>query len=126
MFENEKQLEFRDVLKITAYIVVIAIFSVYVVFQARFIITGPQITINTELPTQNTSRVIELSGTTKNITHLWLNDRQIFTDEKGNFKENLVLENGHTITTLKAKDRYGRETELVRSFVYTPASLIKS
>lgn len=95
-------------------------------FQARFLIIGPEIVLENEPSVQQNERIITLSGTARNITHLWLNDRQIYTDENGHFKEALVLGNGYTITTLKAKDRYGRETKVVRSFVYTPASIIKS
>lgn len=126
MSYSENKFEFKDILKFTIFGLIFLLFSAYVIFQARFIITGPQITLNYEPSTQNTNRVIELQGTTKNITYLWLNDRQIFTDEKGNFTEKLVLENGYTMATLKAKDRYGREVKLIRSFVYTPASLLKS
>ncbi len=118
-------IELRDILKVIGAIIAIGLFATYLTFQARFLIAGPQLVLEVEPPVNNTTRVIELTGSAENITHLWLNDRPIFTDEKGHFKEDLVLENGYTITTLRAKDRYGRETEIVRSFVYTPASIIQ-
>ena len=118
-------LELRDILKFLGVTIAILLFSTYLSFQARYLIAGPQLTLDHEPPTSNTTRIVELTGTATNITHLWLNDRPIFTDEKGHFKEALILENGYTITTLKARDRYGRETEIVRSFVYTPASIIQ-
>ena len=118
--------ELRSVLKIIGIIIAIGIFSFYLIFQARFLIAGPQIVLENEPPTQNTTRVVELKGTVHNITHLWLNDRPIYTNEDGKFNEALVIENGYTVTTLRAKDRYNRETKLVRSFVYTPASIIKN
>jgi hypothetical protein len=115
----------RSILKVVLTVIAIGLFATYLTFQARFLIAGPQLTLDKEPSVNNTTRVVELAGTASNITHLWLNDRPIFTDEKGHFKEDLVLENGYTITTLRAKDRYGRETEIVRSFVYTPASIIQ-
>lgn len=115
----------RSILKVVLTVIAISLFATYLTFQARFLIAGPQLTLDKEPSVNNTTRVVELAGTASNITHLWLNDRPIFTDEKGHFKEDLVLENGYTITTLRAKDRYGRETEIVRSFVYTPASIIQ-
>lgn len=116
----------RSILKAVGGIVLIGLIITYVIFQARFLITGPQIILN-EVPIKEyNKRVVILEGSAFNITHLWLNDRQIFTDENGDFKEALVLENGYTITTLRAKDRYGRETRVVRSFVYTPASIMKN
>ena len=118
-------IELRDILKFLGVTIAILIFGIYLSFQARYLIAGPQLALDQEPPTSNTTRIVELTGTATNITHLWLNDRPIFTDEKGHFKEALILENGYTITTLKARDRYGRETEIVRSFVYTPASIIQ-
>ncbi len=118
-------IELRDILKTLGVLLALLIFGTYLSFQARFLISGPQLTLNNEPPVSHSTRIVELSGIATNITHLWLNDRPIFTDEKGHFKEALILENGYTITTLKARDRYGRETEIVRSFVYTPASIIQ-
>lgn len=126
MFEQPTTgMELREILKIVGTIIAIGLFTTYLIFQARFLIAGPKLSLDIEPPVNNTTRVVELSGNATNITHLWLNDRPIFTDEKGHFKEALILENGYTITTLRARDRYGRETEIVRSFVYTPASIIK-
>lgn len=119
-------LELRNVLKIVGIALLLTLIISYVIFQARFLITGPQINLTNEPETQHNERIITLTGSAHNITHLWLNDRPIFTDENGNFEEALILENGYTITTLRASDRYGREAKLERSFVYTPASIIKN
>lgn len=126
MFELPRErFEIRSLLKVATLLTALLLIAAYIIFQARFLIIGPEITLTTEPAVQQNERIITLSGTARNITHLWLNDRQIYTDEQGHFTEALVLENGYTITTLKAKDRYGRETKVVRSFVYTPASIIK-
>lgn len=97
----------------------------YVLFQARHLIIGPQIILTGDVPIHTNERSVTLIGSTNNISHLWLNDRPIYTDPSGNFKEALILENGYTIATLKAVDRYGRTTTLTREFVYTPASFIE-
>ena len=118
--------EFRTILITFGSLILVALTAFYIIFQARFLIAGPQIVLTNEAPTAQNTRVIALSGTAYNITHLWLNDRPIFTDEAGHFKEALVLENGYTIATLRAKDRYGRETRVERPYVYTPASFNKN
>ncbi len=120
------RIELRSALKLLGGVTLLGLAIIYILFQARFLITGPQIILKNEPAVEQNVRTITLEGTALNITHLWLNDRQIYTDEHGNFKEALVLENGYTITTLRAKDRYGRETRVVRSFVYTPASIIQN
>jgi len=96
----------------------------YLTFQARFLLQGPVITLATEPEIVQYERVVMLSGSVKNITHLTLNGRQIFTNELGYFDEALVLENGYTIATLAATDRYGRETNVTRPFVYQPTDTL--
>lgn len=124
MYSTDYRLELSTVLKLLGSIILLCLITFYVTFQARFLITGPQIILHDEPATHQNERLITLSGKAFNITHLWLNGRQIYTDESGNFEEALVLENSYTITTLQAKDRYGRETKVVRSFAYTPTSII--
>ncbi|HEY0964397.1 MAG TPA: hypothetical protein VGE31_01235 [Candidatus Paceibacterota bacterium] len=115
---------FRTVVKYWIIASLLLVLGSFVIFQARFLIMGPQIVI-TEAPTgpQN-ERQIHIAGTAYNITRLWLNDRAIYTDAQGNFKEAVVLENGYTIATLRAEDRYGRTTKVTRPLVYVPASII--
>lgn len=87
-------------------------------------ILGPHITLEPTHPGRHNQPTVTLTGVTNNISRLWLNDRPIFTDRDGRYTEALVLENGYTIATLTAEDRYGRRTEITREFVYTPATII--
>ncbi len=95
----------------------IALFVVYALFQARFLIAGPQITLDAS-NTVSSERLVTVDGKASNIVRMSLNGRQIFTDAEGNFSEALVLENGYTIATLEALDRYGRITRQTKSFVF--------
>lgn len=115
-------LPFRTLVKIIILAIGLIFVFVYVLFQARYLIVGPQITMTENQELKQNSRNVFLSGTAFNISHLWLNDRPIYTDAQGHFKEALILENGYTVATLRAEDRYGRETKITRPFVYTPAS----
>lgn len=121
---NENTFAFRNALKWLILGTLLFLLISYVLFQARFLIVGPQIALMDEPNIQQNDRRIFLEGTAYNISRLWLNDRQIFTDAQGNFREALILENGYTISTLRAEDRYGRSTILTRSYVYTPASFV--
>lgn len=115
-------LAFRTVIKFTMLGIGLVVILMYVAFQARFMIIGPQIVLTEEHGLLQNERQTFLTGTAFNISRLWLNDRQIYTNAQGNFKEALVLENGYTIATLRAEDRYGRETTVEQSFVYAPVS----
>lgn len=97
----------------------------YIVFQSRYFIIGPQIRLVDEPSLRQNSRAIVLSGDAYNISRLWVNDRQIFTDAQGRFHETLILENGYTTVALKAEDRYGRKTLVTRQYMYNPSSFIQ-
>lgn len=114
--------EFRTIVRASIIILGLTVVTCYVLFQARFLLLGPQVTITNTPPMRQNERVVTLTGTTQNISHLYMNGRQIFTDPSGNFSTDVRLENGYTIATLSAADRYGRTTTLTRDFVYVPAS----
>ncbi|MFH1473061.1 MAG: hypothetical protein ABIF06_01445 [bacterium] len=84
----------------------------YSVFQARFLIIGPQLKITS--PSDGISietPIIVIEGTAKNISWISLNDQKIFTDEEGRWSEKLIVSEGLSIMTVKVRDRFGRETE---------------
>ena len=84
----------------------------YALFEARALILGPYIKINQPQneATLNDPLVV-VEGESDNISWISLNGRQIFTDEKGNWSEKLLVSPGLSIITLRARDRFGRETE---------------
>ena len=116
-----KRLTLGKVLKWLLFFIVGTALIWYAAFQARLFISGPSLVLRNDTVTLHDMQMTRLNGTAKNIVAITLNDRPIFTDDDGNFSEPLVLENGYTIMTLRAKDRYGREKMLARSFVYVPA-----
>lgn len=90
----------------------------YVLFQARFLIEGPQIMLTNDPSVVQNERQVVLEGIAENITAITLNGRSIVTNESGTFKEKVILENGYTLVRIEARDRYGRATALERPFVY--------
>ena len=116
---------FRTIIKYWLIAGLLLLVISFVIFQARFLITGPQIIITEAPEGPQNERQIHIVGTAYNISRLWLNDRPIYTDAQGNFKEAVVLENGYTIATLRAEDRYGRTTKVTRPLVYIPASFLQ-
>lgn len=96
----------------------------YGVWQGRFLIMGPEITIATPPAQVQNDRTITLTGIAQNATKLYLNGRPIVTDQSGVFTEAVVLENGHTIVGLDAHDRYGRVTRWEQSLVYVEENAV--
>lgn len=94
----------------------------YVQFQARNIILGPTISLSNDPSVVQHERTVTLEGMARNIVKLTLNGKEIHTNERGEFSHLLVLENGYTIMTLRAEDRFGRTTSLTERYVYVPQS----
>jgi hypothetical protein len=109
-------------LKLCGILLLIVFLVLYVKFQARNMLTGPMIQLSDSYETVQHTRSLSLRGTAKNIVKLTLNGKEIHTNEKGEFTEMLVLENGYTIMELDAQDRFGRTTSVERKYVYVPQS----
>ena len=94
------------------YLIVGILFALYCLFQARFLILGPQVWIYSP---QDGGVVAEpavtLEGQARNAAWISLNDRPIFTDEEGLWSEKLIVSSGVSIMTVKVRDRFGREKQ---------------
>ena len=91
-------------------------FISYAGFQGRFIILGPRV----EITSHEDGEVVEnslvvLEGWAKNISWISLNDRQIFTDEDGQWSEEFVVSEGTNIVTVKVKGKMREEIGKERS-----------
>ncbi len=100
----------------------IVLIVVYVHFQARNFIQGPTITLTGDYTPLQHERRVTLSGTVHNIVKVTLNGKEIHTNEDGAFSQDLILENGYSLMSLEASDRFGRTTSLTREYVYVPES----
>lgn len=120
---SQSRLHIQQVIRFGFSVIVVGLMLGYVYYQARNLIHGPVIQITDELSSIQNERSVVIEGNASNIVLLTLNGKQIFTDEQGDFKRVLVLENGYSIMTLRAEDRFGRSEVVTREFVYVPASL---
>lgn len=116
----------RTTIGLVLALIITTAIILYIVFQARFLLIGPQLVLLEELPAVTNERFVTIVGQATNITSITLNGRPIFTDEDGYFSEEMMLENGYTIATVAATDRFGRTTDIVREFMYLPASVAPS
>jgi len=110
---------FASILKVFFTIVVIILIAGYIYYRTKDFIYGPVIII---LSPENGSTIndspVEIHGKAKNISYLSINDRQIFTDEDGNFNEKLLLSPGYNIISAKARDKFERNTEEALEIIY--------
>ena len=99
-------------LKISAIALLAIVIVGYSLFQASKLISGPIIDIYTPQNGATYSQIlIEINGRARNIAFINLNNRPIFTDKNGYFKEQLLLSPGYNIIKLDAKDKFGKYTE---------------
>ena len=96
----------------------------YGAWQGRHLIIGPELTIASQPQVVQSGRVIMLSGVAENVTSLTLNGRPIMTDRAGNFTEGIVLENGYSVVSLDARDRFGREVHWETPVVYVEETAV--
>lgn len=102
----------KTILKIGSLVLLGLIIASYSTFQAWKIIQGPVITIySPENGKTFTQALIEVEGKAKNVSHLNLNDRPIFTDKTGYFNEKFLLSPGYNVIKIDATDKFKKYTE---------------
>ncbi|PIQ67162.1 MAG: hypothetical protein CO184_01440 [Candidatus Zambryskibacteria bacterium CG_4_9_14_3_um_filter_40_16] len=100
------------------FFIVLVVILLYGLFQARNLILGPVIVVKTPLNgTTTTEKVLKIEGNARNIAFIRLNGRQIFVDDLGAFREELILSSGYNIITLNATDKFGRSTKKVLEII---------
>ncbi len=109
----------RRYIKLLIAIILVVVFVGYTLYEIQKVVLGPRIEI---LSPQNGSLIsssfTEIVGKAKNITEISLNDRKIYIDEEGSFKEDLLLSYGYNVLIIKASDKFGRKTEKVLEVIY--------
>lgn len=97
--------------KIIIALVVLVIFG-YGVFEARRIIAGPELIIDSPQDGSATSTVlVTVMGRVENISFLTINDKPAFANEQGQFVYRYSPPMGYTALTARAVDRFGRKVE---------------
>lgn len=93
-------------------VILFVLLFTYSLYEARALILGPQIWITYPSDGQTVENsLVTIEGQSKNIAWISLNDRQIFTDEDGKWREKLIVSPGLSIMTVKARDRFGHKIE---------------
>ena len=102
----------RKYLKVGITIIVIIIVLGYAYSRSKDLIEGPS--INITYPSNGatlSTPLLTITGIALHIAFITLDDRQIFVDENGNLKEQLLLQYGYNIISIKATDRFNRKVE---------------
>lgn len=88
------------------------IIALYSLFQAQKLINGPKIEVfSPQNGATYSQTLIEVEGRATNIAYLNMNDKPIFTDKNGYFKEKFLLSPGYNVIKLDAQDKFKKYTE---------------
>jgi len=88
--------------------ILILLFAVYAVSKTMAFMLGPTLEITFPEDGSKVATTTTITGYTKNISSLSLNQKPIFVDTAGVFKERLILPSGYNIIELRAKDKFNR------------------
>ncbi len=101
---------YRHQLSLVLIGVIILTLLGYGLFEARKILTGPEIYIATPKDGSATSSpVVVISGEATNIAFLSINDAPAYIDTAGHFSEVFSPPPGYSVVKVAAKDRFGRQ-----------------
>lgn len=115
---GNKGIDFKMV-KRWAGLAALVLIAMYGLYEARNVIEGPVISLSTPANgTLSIREIVEISGNTKNISYISLNDKEINIDGSGHFSEEVVLSAGYNPVKVYAKDRFGRETTSIVQVMY--------
>jgi len=105
-------------LKIWTFSLLVLVIISYAGFQARKIVEGPDLKLNSPLSGVQSASVVDVAGIASNIKEITLNGTPIFIDEQGNFSEKVPLSAGYNVIRIEAKDKFNKETEKTLELVY--------
>ena len=96
----------------------------YFIFNFRIFIEGPEIIITSPQNGEVTDKeLVEVTGKAENVNFISINDRSIFLDGDGNFKEFLLLSSGYNIIVIKARDKFERSISKKLEVIYQGESV---
>jgi len=108
-----------DYLKFYSIILFSILIVGYFIFNFRIFIAGPEIIITSPQNGEVSDKeLVEVSGKAENVNFISINDRSIFLDNEGNFKEFLLLSSGYNIIVIKAQDKFKRNISKNLEIVY--------
>ncbi|MBI3019907.1 MAG: hypothetical protein HYY60_01100 [Parcubacteria group bacterium] len=97
-----------DLKIILSAIVAIVIFG-YAYHRTGDLIRGPRVTV--AVPRNGailTEPLLRIAGTASNAVALSINGRAVFTNESGEFNDEILLARGYNVFEISAEDRFGR------------------
>ena len=98
-------------------IALVSVFVLYGIGRAPALIKGPEIILYTPKDNAVYSSPIKISGRLLRSSVLLINDKQLYTDKRGNFSQTLSPPKGYTSVKIYTEDKKGRERVIYRNLL---------
>lgn len=108
-----KRIKFAETFKIVILVLIGLVF--YILFQYRFAFIKPPLNIYS--PKENSivsSQTVVVSGKTDSNAAVFVNNEAALSDSSGNFKKTITVFAGKSLITIKAVNRFGKESTAER------------
>jgi cytoskeletal protein RodZ len=87
----------------------------YLFFQYRVAFLPPSLSVATPKADSTISQEVTVSGKTDSSATVYVNNQAVSVNSNGVFSRHLTLFPGKSTISIKAKNRFGKETEIVRT-----------
>ncbi len=88
----------------------LVLFLIYLFFQYRAAFLPPSLTVDTPVANSTTAKEIVVSGKADNNATVYVNNQPVTVSTDGKFSKRLTLFPGNTTISIKATNRFGKET----------------
>ena len=106
-------------LRVMLFIGFFVLLTLFAFSRAYNMMYGPRIIITEPFDGESFSnKLVTIHGTVANASLIHLNGRKIFTDARGAFAEDVLLQEGYNVISLSARDRFGRDKDVQLHLVY--------
>lgn len=96
---------------------ILVLFLGYLFFQYRAAFLPPSLTITSPKAQSITSKEITVSGNADKNATVYVNNQPVSLNDKGEFSKKLTLFPGNATISVKAENRFGKQTVVQRSIV---------
>ncbi len=108
--------------KISSFVILIIFLFLlllgYVIFQYRAAIISPPLNVTSPKESSEvSSQILVVTGKTDPASNVFINDEEVSVNSDGTFKKELNVFPGETTVTVRAVDRFGKQTIVTRHIV---------
>jgi cytoskeletal protein RodZ len=97
--------------------IALLLFLGYLFFQYRAAFIPPALSVTSPQPDSTTSKEIVVSGTADSNATVYVNNQPVTVSSEGIFSKRLTLFPGNTTITVRAENRFGKESVVQRNIV---------